>query len=194
MRLATALVLVIGCTTTGSETPGTPEPEPEPEALPTRACGEAPAGNVGCDPFRPLCFGWANNPFARAGDCVSAPAAGTLDIAVDGSPQAATRVAAVVHGAYLELSAEVDGQTLVLVTTAEIGTHSCDALHGFALARDVRYGNFGEVADCTITLTAVGEVGADVAGTFAGTLVELGPQARTIAITDGAFRVERVAY
>lgn len=211
--------LVCGCDVTGTlGGGGDPDRSPSDDdssscgaggALPAPSCGAGTCSCCGsCDPARELCMTADWSIGLGYGHCYAAPAAGSLSASVDGTSFVATEVAAIADGAYLQVSGRIGtpGAPLRQVTIqgpAVLGTTDCVATPLIAISYAEGETEIAHNAarlmprpPCSLTVTAVGEIGGRIEGSFAVTLLELAPQGTqgTVEITAGTFSVERVPY
>lgn len=178
-------------------------------ALPPPMCGEGGCSCCGsCDPARELCMTADWSIGFGYGHCYAGPAEGTLTATVGGTAFVAMEVAAIADGAYLQISGRLGVTTGSLANLRQItsqapavvGTTDCVASPVIAISyaegeRSIRY-NAGRSMPrpaCSLTLTAIGEVGQRIEGTFAVTVVDDATPAMT-DVTGGVFSVERGIY
>jgi hypothetical protein len=209
-----ALCHVAACDVTGvleGTTNDDPSSEDDPcgnasGASPAPSCSEGACSCCGsCDPSRELCFtdDWSSS--LGYGHCYGAPAGGTMTATVDGDAFVAAEVAAIASGAYLQVTGRIattsaELRQISLFLPATLGAADCvsTSLAGGSYA----HGEASEAWNmprldprppCSVTLTAIGEVGERIEGTFSMTLLDSATQT-TVEITDGTFSVERILY
>jgi len=171
--------------------------------LPAPTCGEASCGGTaGCSVKAGLCFGTAAQFALGVGQCVATPAAGTFEVMVGATKVVAAQVAAVDNGAYVQISARMTDQTIVLLLPANLGDDSCASsayLGSFAY-----YQNGGSEfrnrpvsparPSCTVSLVKIGNVGERIEGSFSAMVLESSTNPTALDLTNGTFSVERVAF
>ena len=171
------------------------------EGIPPPHCGEGPCSCcVSCGVGRGLCFGSAAQFTFGVGSCIAAPGAGTLTATVGGAAFVADHVAAVVTGAYVQVSALAGNRELVAMLPATIGTAACaasDYAGAFAYYQDIE--GFGVEfhnrptqprSACTVKLTKVGGLGDRIEGSFSVTV----DGNTSLDVSNATFSVERVAF
>lgn len=178
-------------------------------ALPAPMCGEGSCSCCGsCDPARELCMTADWSVSLGYGHCYAAPAQGSLSAAVDGTSFVATEVAAIANGAYLQVTGRIGTpgaplRQISIQAPAVLGTTDCVATPTIAITYAEGDTDLADNAvrlmprpPCSVTVTAIGEAGERIAGSFAVTLLERAPQGTqgTIELTAGTFSVERVPY
>jgi hypothetical protein len=175
-------------------------------ALPAPYCGEGGCSCCGsCDPSRELCFTDDWSISLGYGHCRSGAVTGSMTATVGATDFAATEVAAIASGAYLQVSGRTGATNATLRqisihAPATLGTTDCVATPVIAISyaegeTSIRY-NAGRSMPrpaCSLTLTAIGEIGERIEGTFTVTVLDDATKA-TFDITAGAFSVERVPY
>ena len=170
--------------------------------LPAPTCGEGSCGCcVSCSLKNGLCFGTAADFALGIGQCVAAPAAGTFQVTIGASTFVADRVAAIVNGAYLQVSARMTGQSLVLSLPATLGDGSCTS--GAYVGSFAYYGDGASEfhnrptsprPGCTVNVGKIGNVGERIEGSFSVTVLESSTTPTTLDLTNGTFSVERVPF
>jgi len=175
-------------------------------ALPAPICGEGACSCCGsCDPSRELCFTDDWSISLGYGHCRHPGVGGSMTATIGGTDFAATEVAGIASGAYLQvsgLSGAPNGalRQMSIHAPATLGTTDCTATPVIAMSyaegeTSIRY-NAGRSMPrpaCSLTLTAIGEIGERIEGTFTVTVLDDATKA-TLDITAGAFSVERVPY
>jgi hypothetical protein len=217
--LALGVGLAGGCDVTGTFGGGGPADDSPSDddssscgsggALPAPLCGEGGCSCCGsCDPARELCMTADWSVGFGYGHCRATPADGTMTATVDQTAFVATEVAAIADGAYLQVSGQLGVTTgslaglrqITIQAPAVLGTTDCVASPLIAISyaegeTSIRY-NAGRSMPrpaCSVTLTAIGEVGARIEGTFTVTVADDATKATT-DITAGTFSVERGVY
>jgi hypothetical protein len=116
---------------------------------------------------------------------------------VDGTAFVADQVAAVVVGAYVEISARSVDQAIVLALPATPGDYSCaDTMFAGQIAYypDAATEFHNRLTQprpaCSASVVAVGSVGARIEGSFSATVTGT----TSLALTNGTFSVERIAF
>jgi hypothetical protein len=209
MKVVVAVVLVAACSgkspptqdTTHDASSDSPPIGPcvAPEALPPPHCGTGAGCSccASCSISGELCFGAVTSVAVGIGQCVASPVPGSVDMTAGAATFSATRTAAAVVDAYVEVSAQTDTQTLVLAVPGAPGTYSCSdpgspiEIAFFSTASYANRPSNGARPACTVTVTSVGAVGERIEGTFSATVTS---GTTMLDLTNGVFSVERVAY
>lgn len=161
--------------------------------LPPPACGAGVCSEcVGCSLASGLCMSLEAGFAVGIGQC-HARSQGSL-VADDGpAPFVATAVAAVANDSYMQISGTAGaGHTLAMQVPAQLGSFECAST---TAAWFVYYSAAGvawnrPVSDrpaCSVTVSALGAVGAPIEGTFT---IAFG----TTVLANGSFSVVRAAY
>lgn len=170
--------------------------------LPAPRCGtpcDAPGQCVGCGYSSHLCFGEVAQFTLGTGSCTADGASGTetaaLALDVDTVMVTGDRAGAAVVGGSLELVIHAGQHRLSILAPAVPGTYACESSPTVV----VQYTSpAGERAanrpvagrlPCSVTLTAVGELGARVEGSLS---VQVPTTTGTVALSAAAFSVARV--
>lgn len=220
MRILLAVAWILGgCDVTGTlgenAVPPSDNREEDPcggaGGLPPPPCGEGPCPCcVGCSVSKELCFagGWEFE--MGFGTCRSSPVDGSFDALIDGEPFVASDVAAIGTEGYVQINGRVvsavDARQVSIQLPAQLGTFDCTGQSLAAFAYTVTSSaSSALVTDawnqlrlsprpaCSYTLTAIGEVGERIEGTFAVTLVDRASSSQ-LELTAGTFSVERVPF
>lgn len=120
-----------------------------------------------------------------------------LSATIGGAAFVADRVAAVVTGSYVQVSAIAGNRELVAMLPATIGTASCaasDYAGTFAYYQDIGVEFHNRVTTprsaCTVKLTKIGNLGERIEGSFSVTVDGNTP----LDVSNATFSVERVAF
>jgi hypothetical protein len=210
------LVLVGGCDVAGALGGGPSDDTSSDDdssecggASPAPSCDQGGCSCCGsCDPARELCFtaDWSSS--LGYGHCYGYPAGGTMTASIGQDAFVATDMAAIASGAYLQVTGRLGATSegwaslrqITIHAPAMLGTTDCVATPVIAISyaegpTRIAY-NAGRSMPrpaCSITLTAIGEVGERIEGTFSVTVLD-DATTNTVDITAGAFSVERVLY
>jgi hypothetical protein len=217
VRIVLGAGLLGGCDVTGTlggggasdHTPSDDDSSSCGGALPPPSCGAGACSCCGsCDVSRELCMTADWSIGFGYGHCYAAPAQGSMTASVRGTTFVAMETAAIANGTYLQVSGRIEtpGAPLRQITIqapAALGTTDCVASPLIAISYaegeiDIAHNEARLMPrpPCSLTLTAIGELGERIEGSFSVTLLEHAPQDTqgAVEITAGTFSVERVPY
>jgi hypothetical protein len=167
---------------------------------PPAVCGSGDACEccLSCSIRDGLCFGGYLS--LGYGDC-TASGVGSVTATIGADTYAATAVAAVLDGELVQISSATATGSLSLIVPAAVGTYACAAgdyveIAVFSAATPAGYWNRQTVPriPCTVTVTAVGQVGGTVEGTVEATLQLASVTPTELELTAGSFSAPLVPF